>query len=63
MLALYGYTASDSEKDACRTAAHLPDMTLDKVSSKHEDTERRLMSRRRIPSIHVVGGVCSGSDV
>lgn len=42
MLALYRYTASDSEKDTCRTAAHLPNMTLDKVRFKHEDTERRL---------------------
>uniref|UniRef100_H3DDD3 Mesoderm induction early response 1, family member 2 n=1 Tax=Tetraodon nigroviridis TaxID=99883 RepID=H3DDD3_TETNG len=30
MLALYGYTASDSEKDACLMATHLPNMTLDK---------------------------------
>ncbi|KAG7513584.1 mesoderm induction early response protein 2-like isoform X1 [Solea senegalensis] len=30
LLALYGYTVSDSEKDTCKTAASLPGMTLDK---------------------------------
>lgn len=30
LLALYGYTVSDPEKDTCHMAASLPDMTLDK---------------------------------
>ncbi|XP_028443081.1 mesoderm induction early response protein 2 isoform X1 [Perca flavescens] len=30
LLALYGYTVSDPEKETCRIAARLPDMTLDK---------------------------------
>ncbi|XP_054458609.1 mesoderm induction early response protein 2 [Anoplopoma fimbria] len=30
LLALYGYTVSDPEKEACHMAARLPDMTLDK---------------------------------
>ncbi|KAA8589964.1 hypothetical protein FQN60_013329 [Etheostoma spectabile] len=30
LLALYGYTVSDPEKETCRIAARLPDMTLEK---------------------------------
>ncbi|XP_059197719.1 mesoderm induction early response protein 2 isoform X2 [Centropristis striata] len=30
LLALYGYTVSDSEKETCHMSASLPDMTLDK---------------------------------
>lgn len=49
MLALYGYTPSHSEMDTCRTAAQLPNMTLDKVRTKHEDTGRRLTRGQRCP--------------
>lgn len=33
LLALYGYTVSDPERDTCRTAAGLPNMKLDKVGN------------------------------
>ncbi|XP_040040545.2 mesoderm induction early response protein 2 isoform X2 [Gasterosteus aculeatus] len=32
LLALYGYTVSDPEKESCHMAASLPDMTLDKMT-------------------------------
>lgn len=49
MLALYGYAASDSEKVACRVAADLPNMTLDKVRSNHQGAEGRPGGGGRVP--------------
>ncbi|XP_069551190.1 mesoderm induction early response protein 2 isoform X1 [Brachyistius frenatus] len=34
LLALYGYTVSDPEKETCHMAVSLPDMTLDKVQDQ-----------------------------
>lgn len=38
LLALYGYTVSDPEKETCHMAATLPDMTLDKVRYNADNT-------------------------
>lgn len=41
LLALYGYTVSDPEKDTCHMAAGLPNMKLDKV--RYENGEHGKM--------------------
>uniref|UniRef100_A0AAQ4Q451 Mesoderm induction early response 1, family member 2 n=1 Tax=Gasterosteus aculeatus aculeatus TaxID=481459 RepID=A0AAQ4Q451_GASAC len=42
LLALYGYTVSDPEKESCHMAASLPDMTLDKGMFPGEEEEESL---------------------
>ena len=37
LLALYGYTMSDPEKETCHMTASLPGMTLDKVRCNVND--------------------------
>lgn len=58
MLALYGYTASHSEMDTCRTAAQLPNMTLDKVRPEHEDTGRRFTMGGGTAAFSIRGPSC-----